>query len=809
MNNVSNEKLSHKQIVRFSNIVTEIAGIKNNIPLSTKSVFNFKGRKSEEIGGIVIKNLTNKDSCVCDPFMGSGTYPIASASIPRKTLTTELDNYTYSVVNTLITPVNFTKLNNMFNELKNDLFNTIMKLYETKCCGHKNFIKTLHFDPEPQEYYSPKVHRDIKDGKNIKLYYKCPKCGNKDKSFTSIDEDKIKYCTTLDTTRFPSHNLIENSRINITSSTGADKYDTNFSNRNKYALLKIQDRINEFDESIERDILEHALVSSLTLARIAQYGSGSEYIYQVLRFQAQEMNVWYLFESKFKNIVAYKKNLLSRTDADFSKDNLTMLQGDYASILSDNKYEESFDLIYTDPPYTDQVPYLERNQLYRDWLNKFYSSDKNSFDLTQNMLTKEMVVSNAPTRSNTKNMDAYFLDLDKMFKVFNHCVKTDGVVALTLNLGKDKYFKVLSQFINKARKNGFEYVFRIDLEKTDPSLRKQAAFKNTLSKEMLVFFVKLPKDNAYWYIDNRNIEFEITKYVYNLIVESVDGLTLSKLIQSVNNDILMTPYNTDPLVNKKIKKIIQDQFIVNLNTTKVTIDIDRLYLSIEDNTSLFSKIYNIIPPIINNLLNTHQEFTLNDLYFDLSNKLCNGDPNVLNQILEDRTLDNNIKNILDNYCDLKNNEVYVKKSSDIVHSDEAIDISILEGYDFEKLLKNLLISEGYTNVIREGGAGDRGVDLRANKLNPITNKVETYIFQAKRWVANVGSTPIQRLHSMKTQFSTEIDHAVCITTSDYTKEGKDVANGTGVEIVNGKQLLIRLNSSFPGKYCHNLLSFNI
>lgn len=809
MNNFSSEKISRDQISKILNVIDEIAGIKNTIPLSTKSTFNFKGRKCSNIAKTVIKNLTDENSVVYDPFMGSGTFAISSASIPRKTIATELDNYTYSIVKTLISPVDFSKVDAMFSELKNDLFNDIMYLYETKCCNHQNFIKTLFFDPEPQEYYSPKEHRDIKNGKNIKLYYQCPICGSKDKLFTTLDEDKIKYCSNLNTTDFPSHKLIENSRINITSSTGADKYDTNFSNRNKYALLKIQDRINKFDESIERDVLEHALVSSLTLSRIAQYGSGSEYIYQVLRFQAQDMNVWYLFESKYKNIIAYKKELLNNKDANFTPENLILIQSDYLSLLNSNKYENLIDLIYTDPPYTDQVPYLERNQLYRDWLNKFYSSSNNSFNLTEDMLDKEMVVSNAPTRSSNKNIDKYFNDVDNMFKAFSHCLKTDGIVALTLNLGKNKYFNVLSGYINKARKNGFEYVLRVDLEKTDPSLRKQAAYSSTLSKEMLIFFIKLPNHKAYWYIDDSNIEFEITKYVYTLVANSNNGVTLSKLVQLVNSNVLNSDFHINIDVTKKVKKIIQEQFIVNPNTSKVSIDIDKLYLSIEDNTSLFGKIYNIVPPLINTLLETKQEFTLDDLYFDISSKLCNGDPNVLNQVLTDQTLDNNIKNILNNYCELKDSKYYTKKSLAISNDTNVIDISILEGYDFEELLKQLLISEGYTNVIRLGGAGDRGVDLRANKLNPLSNKIETYIFQAKRWVANVGSTPIQRLHSMKMQHSSEIDHAVCITTSDYTKEGTDVANGTGIEIVNGKDILERLEYSFPGKYCHSLLDFNI
>ena len=61
---------------------------------------------------------------------------------------------------------------------------------------------------------------------------------------------------------------------------------------------------------------------------------------------------------------------------------------------------------------------------------------------------------------------------------------------------------------------------------------------------------------------------------------------------------------------------------------------------------------------------------------------------------------------------------------------------------------------------------------------------------------------------MMVQYSAEIQHAICITTSDYTEHGKREAKSTGVEIVNGEELIERLNTAFPGKYYHGLLDFH-
>ena len=49
-----------------------------------------------------------------------------------------------------------------------------------------------------------------------------------------------------------------------------------------------------------------------------------------------------------------------------------------------------------------------------------------------------------------------------------------------------------------------------------------------------------------------------------------------------------------------------------------------------------------------------------------------------------------------------------------------------------------------------------------------------------------------------------MDNAVCITTSDYTKDGKKVAMELEIEMVNGKQIMKRLNKHFPGEYYNGI-----
>lgn len=309
---------------------------------------------------------------------------------------TELDNYTFNAVSVLMNKVDMLKLDDLFKKVKTDIYEEIMTLYETSCCGCKNYISKILFDPvEGKEgYFSPTPNREISNGKNVKLVEKCPVCGNKSKKFDQEDYEKIIELDKVDVSRFPQSQYIVNSRINITSSTGADRYDRIFTQRNKIALLMLQDAILKLHPSDERNVLEQVLVASISLARIAMYGSSTDILYHVVEHGAQDMNVWLLFEEKYKSFCKFKSKYSNKQIGTTNSD-VIIVNKDYASYIDDNP-DLKVDVIYTDFPYTDQVPYLERNQLYRIWLESFYDS---KYELTEEMLSQEIVQTDAEIRT--------------------------------------------------------------------------------------------------------------------------------------------------------------------------------------------------------------------------------------------------------------------------------------------------------------------------------------------------------------------------------------------------------------------------
>lgn len=807
----------NKELDSINKLTEIIKNEQNNIDNNLRRTYNFKGRKSSNIAQIIIENLSPTNGLVCDPFVGSNSFGIASVRAGRTFIGSEIDNTTVFFNKCIFEKCNIESLNELFENVREDCKESVMNLYETECCGIKNYINTLYFDPESaadpnrSEYYNPKPHRDIKDGKNISLVSKCPKCGNKYKRFSYFDEKRIKELDKLDTSTFPNHKLIENSRINITASNGCDLYDCNFSNRGKKALILIQNAILKQDKSFERDILEMCLCISLVLARICQYGSGSEYIYQKMRFLAQEKNVWLIFEEKFNIIYKlksnpnfYQVNSIEKKDSE-----MYIYNGDYKKMFEEKL--GNIDLIITDPPYTDQVPYLERSQLYRDWLNKYYPLEEfDNFLLTRKMLDSEIVITNAPSRSNKAGELQYLTDIDKMFFEFSNNLLPGKKVVLNLKLGNKKYLKILASFIEYARKNGFEFIGKCSLYNNDPTVRKQAAWNNTMSDQLLLFFVRLNKEDEYWYEGTNNLDHYVVECVYNKIKESKPLLSIA--YTEAVNESLKALFNKFKIikndeVKKKIENIIQSHFSVEENSS-VVFTKNKVYLDVEETDDMFMIIYNLVPEIIRKLCVDDNGFTLDDLYLEIIMSLFDGNSRILNKIIGDKNNETKIKKLIDSYCDIKTvkkKKLYVPKKYSGVGKGlkNSIDISMLTGREFEELVMRYYKDIGYYDVIIVGGSGDRGVDICAKKDN--SGNTEVTIIQCKRWVNNVGGTPLQRLHSMKTQYGDSVKHAVCITTSDFTPGARKEAISTGVELVNGEEFIKKLNSLYPGKYYHSLL----
>lgn len=784
----------------INKVTSNLSDVENSVPSTIKQTFTFKGRKSPEIIEKVIESLTEEGDKILDPFIGSGMTIIASKKTKRKLLGIELDNYTYNVDKVLFENVDNKLVNKYFKEIEKEVKDDIMYLYETECCGQKNYIKKVLFDPinGKDGYFQPQTNREIINGENIKLVNKCQSCNKKSKKFEQIDWEKLVELAPMDASKFPNDKYFVNSRINITASTGADSFDSIFTHRNKIALLKLQKAISKLPASNEKELVQHVLVASLSLARIAMYGSSTDILYHVVNEKAQDMNVWELFKTKFNNFMKFKKTFIFAQEDNFGKnESYSIIRDDYLEYLNSN-LNIKFDGIFTDFPYTDQVPYLERNQMFRIWLNHF-DDNKDDYLLTDEMLESEIVVTNAEKRKN-KNLDRYYLDIDKMFKVFSEHLEPGKPVVIFTKLGKMKYFNVFAHIIDYARKNGFEYTFRIGVEKKDPTLRKQSAYKNTLINEVIIGFEKLPEDKRYFYIGDENYENKIVDDIYKELKKVKDDhFTMTAAVLSIKKDLIKKGVVFTKEIQDIIVKTIEENFYVD-SQQYIQLDKTRLYLDQEDEATLFKKLYELVPFYVGKLLKEKGKFVLEDLYIELIDELSDGNNQTIYDLLNDDDNIREIDSLISDKTDIDGN-YYIKKALPKDFNEDAIDIATMDPYAFEDLCKTLLEHEKYSDVHRKGGSGDMGVDIVAKKFNG--NESEWWLIQCKRWVSKVDATPLQRLVSERERLGA--NRVACYTTSGYSKDAKKVAVAQNVEIIDGEELLKKLDKYFPGKYYNSNL----
>ena len=103
----------------------------------------------------------------------------------------------------------------------------------------------------------------------------------------------------------------------------------------------------------------------------------------------------------------------------------------------------------------------------------------------------------------------------------------------------------------------------------------------------------------------------------------------------------------------------------------------------------------------------------------------------------------------------------------------------MQGWQFEQYLAQVFKLQGYrTQLI--GGSGDQGVDLI------LTTGNRRIAVQAKRWSGPVNNKAVQEAYTGMRYYSTH--EAWVVTPSYFTSSAIDVANRTGVRLVDRREL---------------------
>jgi hypothetical protein len=103
--------------------------------------------------------------------------------------------------------------------------------------------------------------------------------------------------------------------------------------------------------------------------------------------------------------------------------------------------------------------------------------------------------------------------------------------------------------------------------------------------------------------------------------------------------------------------------------------------------------------------------------------------------------------------------------------------------DFETLIARLLVSMGLDVQVTKQ-TGDGGVDLLARSSEPITGGL--FVVQCKRYSGTVGEPVLRDLYGVMHHH--RASKGILITTSNFTRQAREFAEGKPIDLVDGNSL---------------------
>ncbi len=552
-----------------------------------------------------------------------------------------------------------------------------------------------------------------------------------------------------------------------------------FPKRSRIVTVLVWEEIQNLStNSNVKTFIENTFLSIIPSCKFKDYRSKSQDLH-CPPIKLRETNILNILIKQFN------KRLRSLYDYDINNySNLTYSELDYREHIQ-SLAPESIDLFITDPPWHDGNAYFERAQLYHPWIDINLKTNKA-------LLSKEMVVSDSPERPDKRDKDQWWADINDLFKHSYTALKTHHFLVLYFRpIPADQWIVNFNRLKLLARKNGFEPLLCIDIANNDPAMRIQQSAHYAFSSDLILTFIKLNNDEKRIYYDDIDLDELAFKVAVTLQDKAAGTFTrqdwfaeMHLAAKGIGLLTLHLPKNQNDLT-RSFERVCEEVSPGNFLPKPSTPYSNEIF-----NTPYIERVSLYIPYIIEELLTGQTKFTFDQFLLKVAEFVENGTREIIEDILEDG--ENSIHSLLNIYAEpLEGGQYFTQRPIPEI-PENILNILQLDPYEFEAFSAKLLELEGYTNVVLAGRSGDRGVDIRCNDKNG-----DLVIVQCKRYTkTNIGSTPIQRLHSFA--LTRGAKKMICITTTDFTRDGKDEANKTGVETINrdGLELLVHKHGLF-------------
>lgn len=406
-----------------------------NKPAGYQGLYNFHkywGKKPSELMRDLVTCLSPQGGLILDPFVGYGAIARETVLAGRNFIGIDINPIAIRLSKLIVDPPSAERLRLGLSQIQNKVRAQIDETYIIERIGEA----ASHYLWNDNDLIS--VWRKVARHKRIEL---SPTDADicLSQSFASY---KSKFIRPL--------SLFDNSRINCTRDMSISDLLTG---RAQYNIDLIYSCINDFDDDL-REAFSLILTSaagqmSQMVFAITGRGktSGAEskkievgswvigYWRPRLHF---EVNGWNCFERRARRLVKAVEQIPNNSELFSDMNNkigsTTLLCSDCESALREID-ANIVDLIITDPPHTDRIPYLELSEFWNSILNETVDYDR------------EIVVSNASVRK--MHPGVYKERLKRVFEECGRVLKNGCLLVVLFNARDDDSWNIIKDCVLK------------------------------------------------------------------------------------------------------------------------------------------------------------------------------------------------------------------------------------------------------------------------------------------------------------------------------------------------------------------------
>ena len=403
------------------------------------------GKKPSEPLRFAIEQLTGRGDLVVDPFLGSGGVAVEALSLDRRTIGIDVNPIAVRIARMLADPPTASAVRKALESMRESVKVEISSTYLTE--DGRQATHYLWDLSGIMEVWAQSASRRAREVIQPSLH----------------DSELSSRYADYRARKFRSPRFFQNSRINARAEMALPDL---FTGR---ALRNIE-LIYEAIEGLPPDQREPMLLSltssvgqmSRMVFTISRRGKKSGKVKARLEVgswvigywrpqQHFEINVWNFFESRVRRLI---KALEERGSNDSVR-----IHGDYGDVVDGNAHyalcranclealqqvpDRCIDLILTDPPHGDRIPYLELSELWNVILQ-----EEPAFE-------PEIVVSNAKMRG--KSITAYNDDMASFMQLASQKLTEGGAMVLFFNARSAEHWRFAVPYLEAQVGSGIRF----------------------------------------------------------------------------------------------------------------------------------------------------------------------------------------------------------------------------------------------------------------------------------------------------------------------------------------------------------------